>query len=48
MQSGQLAAAPAAATVTDAAELAFAAAQRSEQLRRILLPLAGGAALLLV
>jgi len=48
MQSGQLAADPAAATVTDAAELAFATAQRSEQLRRILLPLAGGAALLLV
>ena len=48
MQGGQLAAAPAAAPVADAAELAFAAVQRSEQLRRILLPLAGGAALLLV
>ena len=48
MQSGQLAAAPAPAPVSDTAELAFVAEQRNEQLRRILLPLLGGAALLLV
>jgi len=49
MQGGQLAAAPApaAAPVSEAAELAFVAAQRNEQLRRILLPLLGGATLLL-
>ena len=48
MQSAQLATAPAAAPLPDAADRAFIAEQRKERLRRILLPLAGGAALLLV
>ena len=48
MQSGQLAAGPAVAPAPDAAELAFITEQRNARRRRILLPLLGGATLLLV
>lgn len=47
MQTGQLAAAP-AAPIEDAAERAFLAEQRRERWRRLFLPLFGGAVLLLV
>ena len=47
MQTGQLAAGP-AAPIADAAERAFLAEQRWERRRRVVLPLLGGAAFLLV
>ena len=48
MQSGQLAAGPTVAPAPDAADVAFLAEQQNERWRRILLPLLGGASLLLV
>jgi NitT/TauT family transport system permease protein len=48
MQTGQLAARSTVAPTADAAERAFLAEQRWERWRRVVLPLLGGAALLLV